>query len=1307
MEENTTTVKEPLLEKTVLSDIEKPKTAEEAPDSYEEKAGFLSKTFFNWMTPILKTGSKRPLDFKDIPKLSKCDTADEIYTKTSSCFEESKKQGKPSIYRAMYKSYGKPFVFAGFLKLIHDIMQFLGPYLLKFILDFMSDKDADMMEGIWLSIALLVSALVQSYCLRNYFFLCYRTGMRMRSTVVTMVYTKSLKLSTKSRTLYSTGQITNLMEVDSQRFQDLTSYLQTLWSGPFQIIVCLGMLYWIMGLSAITGVILILLMIPLSKWLSKHLALVQNDLMKAKDKRLQLTGEVVGGIKVIKLQAWERAFLERLTGLRGVEMTVLRRYAIWNTFNQCIWNMVPILVAAGTFATYTLTGGVLTNSIAFTANSLFNLLSFPLTMFPETINDISEAANSVQRVQAFLLAEEQEHIHIHPDSTHKGIFLSNANFTWPASNRKENSTPTPSESFGLNDISMEIPMNCLVGVTGPVGSGKSSLINACLGEMEIVGGDIFLGGKVAYVPQTSYILNDTLRNNILFNSPFNQEKYDTVIEACALRPDLDILPAGDQTEIGEKGINLSGGQKVRVSLARAVYQDSDIYILDDPLSAVDAHVSKHIFEKCINGILKGKCILLVTHALEYLKYCDNICVMKNGHIVEHGTWDNLINESSLSETRAKGLLKELYDAQLSAHTQKAKESTSDNTPTSPTPLLMAEEESKKNHGNQAAAVISNTDGKLIQKEDRVTGSVGWKVYKQYMNACGGLKWFILLLLLFGFSEGTKAMNSYWITFWDSNAFAQSDYFYLSIYIAIGLVSIIFLCFRYVTIFFTGIRASKSLHYSLLDNILHLPMLFFDTTPQGRIINRFSKDIYTVDQSLPNTIASYFDCLISVICTVIIISVATPWFLIILVLILIYYLYEQKVFINSSREIKRLDSISRSPIYAHFSETLDGIPVIRAFGMQNYFINNNNNKLDYNQRAYFLQFSANCWLGLRLEFAGTLIVFFSSFLAVLGKETGNEQFIGLAALSISYALNVTQTLNWVVRMAADMETQIVSVERINSYAQLPKEAPEHIEGHIPEESWPSRGDITFKNMSMRYRQELEPVLHHINVSIKGEEKVGVVGRTGAGKSSLMLALMRIIELDEGEIDIDNMNISEIGLHDLRSRIAIISQEPVLFSGTIRENIDPFDEYKDSDIWIALERAHMKDVIASSDLGLSSLVEEHGNNYSVGQRQLLCIARALLHHTKIILMDEATASIDVETDLKIQKTMKEEFKDCTVITIAHRIHTIIDSDKVMVLEAGEVKEFEQPALLLEDPNTIFSGLVNKWQSANEQHNPSNDE
>ena len=471
------------------------------------------------------------------------------------------------------------------------------------------------------------------------------------------------------------------------------------------------------------------------------------------------------------------------------------------------------------------------------------------------------------------------------------------------------------------------------------------------------------------------------------------------------------------------------------------------------------------------------------------------------------------------------------------------------------------------------------------------------------------------------------------------------------------------------------------------------MSFFDQTPLGRITNRVSKDIYTVDKTLPGVFASFLSSLFSVVATLVVISISSAWFLLIVVVLAFYYVYEGRFYVRSSREIKRLDSISRSPIYANFGETLDGTAVIRAYQKQAQFIAKNYALLDRNQRAYFLITSSNCWLGIRLEFVGTVIIGATALLAVFGKNPANVVFTSMAALAISYALDVTQTLNWLVRMTTDMESQIVAVERIQEYADLPSEAPAHIADTAPDAAWPAQGDVVIEDLTMRYRPELEPVLKHISLHIAPGEKVGVVGRTGAGKSSLVLCLMRIIELETGRIVIDGVDISKIGLEDLRSKMAIIPQEPLLFSGTVRDNLDPFKQYTDEEIWSSLERARMKETVAENAAGLEAVVEEHGSNFSVGQRQLLCVARALLRKSKVILMDEATASIDVETDLTIQKTIRSEFKDSTVITIAHRIHTISDSDKVLVLDLGEVKEFDAPGVLLSDKNSLFSQLVEK--------------
>ena len=805
-------------------------------------------------------------------------------------------------------------------------------------------------------------------------------------------------------------------------------------------------------------------------------------------------------------------------------------------------------------------------------------------------------------------------------------------------------------------------------------------------------------GSIGYVPQTPFIMNASLRDNILFGSAFDADKYEVgvvawreaqkVLEACCLKPDIAVLPAGDATEIGEKGINLSGGQKTRVSLARAVYQNCDMwgrrggvthsYLLDDPLSAVDAHVGKHIFRECVRGLLRNKCVVLVTHALEYLPVCDRVIVLEKGRVEDAGDF-------AAVSGKKEGVLAGLLAAQKEA---KEKEG-GDETPSDETPGVelspLAEETEKKEEKEEK--------GKLTTQEARVEGQVHRSVYSLYFASAGGACAVAMVLLLFVLAEVSRVTNNWWLTFWSNDSADKPGLWYVGVYALIALCSVLLLGVRYITLYLSGVRASSALHDKLLRGILRSPMSFFDQTPLGRITNRVSKDIYTVDKTLPGVFASFLSSLFSVVATLVVITLSSVWFLLVVFVLFFYYVYEGRFYVRSTREMKRLDSISRSPIYANFGETLDGTSVIRAYQKQAQFVAKNYALLDRNQRAYFLITSSNCWLGIRLEFVGTVIIGATALLAVVGKNPANVVFTSMAALAISYALDVTQTLNWVVRMATDMETQIVAVERIQEYAELPSEAPAHIAATAPAEAWPAQGDVVIEDLTMRYRPELEPVLKHISLHITPGEKVGVVGRTGAGKSSLVLCLMRIVELEAGRIVIDGVDISTIGLEDLRSKMAIIPQEPLLFSGTVRDNLDPFEQYTDEEIWSSLERARMRQTVAENPAGLEAVVEEHGSNFSVGQRQLLCVARALLRKSKVILMDEATASIDVETDLTIQKTIRSEFKDSTVITIAHRIHTISDSDKVLVLDLGEVKEFDAPGVLLSDKNSLYSQLVEK--------------
>ena len=708
-------------------------------------------------------------------------------------------------------------------------------------------------------------------------------------------------------------------------------------------------------------------------------------------------------------------------------------------------------------------------------------------------------------------------------------------------------------------------------------------------------------------------------------------------------------------------------------------------------------MGRHIFRHCIKGLLAHKCILLVTHALEFLPACDQVIVLEKGKIVSQGPFSVISQEKT-------GVLAALLQAQKEARAQEAHD-TQEESPLSPmdvTPLTPTKEEEKEtkveDKEDVAGMEVKTEDkkkGELTVEETRVKGQVKQSVYSLYFMAAGGACIICNILLLYIIAQVVRAINNWWLTFWSDDSAKKSAQWYLSIYVALGILTVFAAVFSHLVLYFTGLKASSRLHDGLIQGIMRSPMSFFDQTPLGRITNRISKDIYIVDKTLPEVFSSLLSSLFSVTSTIVVIIIATPWFIIVLLFLAIYYVYEGMFYIKSSREIKRLDSISRSPIYANFGETLDGASVIRAYQVQKQFIQKNYNLLDLNQRAYFIISSSNCWLGIRLEFAGTVIIGAASILAVLGKDPTNAVFTSMAALAISYSLDTTQSLNWVVRMMTDMETQIVSVERIQEYAELPSEAPAHIPETAPQENWPTAGDISIENIVMRYRPELEPVIKGLSAHILPGEKVGVVGRTGAGKSSLVLCLMRIIELEKGRIVIDGADISKIGLEDLRSKIAIIPQEPLLFSGTVRDNLDPFNSYTDEEIWSALERASLRDVIMEDPAGLEKVVEEHGSNYSVGQRQLLCVARALLRKSKVILMDEATASIDLETDMKIQKTIRREFTDSTVITIAHRIHTIIDSDKVMVMELGRLQEFDKPSVLLSDKNSLFSQLVEKSQ------------
>uniref|UniRef100_A0A8C0R6T9 Multidrug resistance-associated protein 1 n=1 Tax=Canis lupus dingo TaxID=286419 RepID=A0A8C0R6T9_CANLU len=1182
------------------------------------------------------------------------------------------KEREPSLFKVLYKTFGPYFLMSFLFKALHDLMMFAGPEILKLLINFVNDKKAPDWQGYLYTALLFICACLQTLVLHQYFHICFVSGMRIKTAVIGAVYRKALVITNSARKSSTVGEIVNLMSVDAQRFMDLATYINMIWSAPLQVILALYLLWLNLGPSVLAGVAVMILMVPLNAVMAMKTKTYQVAHMKSKDNRIKLMNEILNGIKVLKLYAWELAFKDKVLAIRQEELKVLKKSAYLAAVGTFTWVCTPFLVALSTFAVYVTVdkNNILDAQKAFVSLALFNILRFPLNILPMVISSIVH--NSICG------KAEPERGNLPPASVHAGCIRPR----WAATCSGEG--VADAEHLCHFSITFSIPEGSLVAVVGQVGCGKSSLLSALLAEMDKVEGHVAIKGSVAYVPQQAWIQNDSLRENILFGRQLQERYYKAVIEACALLPDLEILPSGDRTEIGEKGVNLSGGQKQRVSLARAVYCDSDIYLFDDPLSAVDAHVGKHIFENVIGpkGMLKNKTRLLVTHSISYLPQVDVIIVMTGGKISEMGSYQELLaRDGAFAEfLRTYAILHGALCHLSPLHVTSLSNSSSYSGDVSRHHTSTAE--------LQKAGPKNEDAWKLVEADKAQTGQVKLSVYWDYMKAIGLFISF-LSIFLFLCNHVASLVSNYWLSLWTDdpivNGTQEHTKIRLSVYGALGISQGITVFGYSMAVSIGGIFASRRLHVDLLQNVLRSPMSFFERTPSGNLVNRFSKELDTVDSMIPQVIKMFMGSLFNVIGACIIILLATPIASIIIPPLGLIYFFVQRFYVASSRQLKRLESVSRSPVYSHFNETLLGVSVIRAFEEQERFIRQSDLKVDENQKAYYPSIVANRWLAVRLECVGNCIVLFAALFSVISRHSLSA---GLVGLSVSYSLQVTTYLNWLVRMSSEMETNIVAVERLKEYSETEKEAPWQIQEMAPPSTWPQVGRVEFRDYGLRYRENLDLVLKHINITINGGEKVGIVGRTGAGKSSLTLGLFRINESAEGEIIIDDINIAKIGLHDLRVKITIIPQDPVLFSGSLRMNLDPFSQYSDEEVWTSLELAHLKDFVSGLPDKLNQECAEGGENLSVGQRQLVCLARALLRKTKILVLDEATAAVDLETDDLIQSTIRTQFDDCTVLTIAHRLNTIMDYTRVIVLDKGEIRECGQPSDLLQQRGLFYS-------------------
>ncbi|KAJ8954540.1 hypothetical protein NQ318_000774 [Aromia moschata] len=1247
-----------------------------------ENACILSIITFFYTLPLFKKGRKKKLDDDDVYEIVSKYSSQKVGNNLENHWYSEKKKGNtPSVIRVIISCYGKKYIFLGIVQLcVRTALIFIQPLALERLIAYFQPAQTEIPRSTLYKYAALVVGLnmLSTIYNHNYMQCVIEFGIGVRTAFSALIYRKVLKLHPSAFSGITMGNIVTLITKDVGAFENAFTFINDMWIGLIQTVIIAYIMYTRVGLSVLAAIGFFLVIIPLQVYVGRKALTKRLISAKKTDERIQITKEVFSAIKIIKMYTWEKFFEDTVNEYRSKEVQSLAIVF----YLKCLIIIIGTLVSKLSFylllMTYIWTGHYIQAEVVYFLQSCYiTLRSYITVSIPFGISQTAELLAAAKRIEAFLNGEELKETQQTQSIPHPKVYLRNVS-------AKVNDTEV------VKDVSLFVNKGLFL-ITGNVGSGKTALLKTILKDYSVTGGQILVEGTISYASQEPWLFPSTLKQNILFGQLYNEKRYQEVLYVCALTLDLNQFENGDQTIVGDRGVNLSKGQQARINLARAVYKDSDIYLLDDCMSALDTHVNKFVFNKCIRGFLKNKIVILVTHNINHIKevYGNNVL------FIEKGATLSLEQQKQTLDKRITYYIDDVdfnYFAEEKDDIDKL-----DQFERTDGPELVQYTE------DESIPLLKDTNidepVKSFYHEEKKSGKVSLSVYFRYYKFAGGF--WALLIIGVVFIVGQVALSytdkllSQWVNveavvtgyvvnnLTNTTEFTTASdkrHWMINMYSIVTIAATILTFVRAYLNFYFCLKGSRNLHKAITSTVVNAYMYFFDTHFIGNIVNRFSKDLSVIDEYIPYIIYENLRCILTFIGIIALIASVNLMFLIPAAALLIKLYLIRRFYLPTGRSIKRLESSTRSPVIGYLNATLEGLTTIRAYEKQTLLINEFDKHQDLYTSAYYIMQCTTRAFGFILDMVCSTFIAAIVFKFVFFDDGTKAGDVGLA---ISQAMMLTGLLQWTIRQISELENNMTSVERVLEYTDA--ETEDKDVGEI-KENWPNQGRIQYKQVSLTYKTTKEEVLKQISFVIEPRQKIGIVGRTGAGKSSIISTLFRLYDF-EGHILIDGVDTKTLSLNFVRSKIAIIPQDPILFTGTIKTNIDPLDQYSDLMIWDAIEKVHLKQAITS----LQEEIQEGGANYSSGQRQLVCLARALISKNKIIILDEATASMDPETCAVLQKTIKENFADCTVITIAHRLNTIADSDKVMVVDAGRIVEFDSPENLLQNKEGFFYSLI----------------